>query len=113
MSIVARPWGSFRVIETHDSYQIKQLTVSPNSRLSLQSHEFRAEHWFVIQGRAKVEVDDKTYELSVGESVQIPTQSRHRVTALGETPLIFIEIQTGVSFDENDIVRYEDDYGRN
>ena len=113
MTTVTRPWGSFRVIETHDSFQIKQLTVFPNSRLSLQSHEFRAEHWFVIQGKAKVEVDDKILELLPGESVQIPTQSRHRVAALGEIPLIFIEIQTGVSFDENDIIRYEDDYERN
>ena len=113
MSTVTRPWGSFRIIETHNSFQIKELTVFPSSRLSLQSHELRAEHWFVIQGKAKVEVDDKTLELFAGESVQIPTGSRHRVTAFGETPLVFIEIQTGVSFDESDIVRYEDDYGTN
>lgn len=113
MSIVTRPWGNFRVIETHDLFQIKLLTVNPNCRLSLQSHEFRAEHWFVVQGNARVEVDHKIIELLPSESVQIPIQSRHRVTALGETPLIFIEIQTGVSFDENDIIRFEDDYGRN
>lgn len=112
MSMVIRPWGSFRIIETHESFQIKLLTVNPNSRLSLQSHEFRAEHWYVIQGNAKVEVDHEIIELLPGESVQIPSQSRHRVTALGDIPLIFVEIQTGISFDENDIIRYEDDYGR-
>jgi mannose-6-phosphate isomerase-like protein (cupin superfamily) len=112
MTIVSRPWGNFRVIETQEAFQIKQLTVLPDSRLSLQSHEFRAEHWFVIQGCARVEVDGRILELIPGESIQIPLQSRHRVTAIGETSLVFIEIQTGTSFDEDDIIRYEDDYGR-
>ena len=112
MTIVSRPWGNFRVIETQDAFQIKQLNVFPGSRLSLQSHEFRAEHWFVIQGCARVEVDGRILELIPGESIQIPLQSRHRVTSIGETPLVFIEIQTGTSFDEDDIIRYEDDYGR-
>ena len=112
MSQEFRPWGSFRVIETQESYQIKQLIVLPNSRLLLQSHQFRAEHWFVIAGIAKVELDDQIFSLHPGDSIQIPIKSRHRVTALGESALIFIEIQTGTSFDENDIVRHEDDYGR-
>jgi mannose-6-phosphate isomerase-like protein (cupin superfamily) len=112
MTTVVRPWGTFRVIETQESFQIKQLVVFPNSRLSLQSHQFRAEHWFVVAGIAKVEIDNQIHTLHPGESVQIPVMSRHRVTAIGENPLIFIEIQTGSSFDENDIVRYEDDYGR-
>jgi mannose-6-phosphate isomerase len=112
MSIVNRPWGNFRVIESRSIFQIKELTVFPNSRLSLQSHKFRAEHWFVIQGCARVEVDGKVSDLSPGESIQIPIQSQHRVTAIGEAPLVFIEIQTGESFDEDDIVRFEDDYGR-
>jgi mannose-6-phosphate isomerase-like protein (cupin superfamily) len=112
MTKVVRPWGTFKVIETQDSFQIKQLVVFPNSRLSMQSHQFRAEHWFVVAGIAKVEIDNQILNLNPGESVQIPVMSRHRVTAIGENPLIFIEIQTGSSFDENDIVRYEDDYGR-
>ena len=113
MTIVNRPWGNFRVIETQDAFQIKHLTVFPDSRLSLQSHEFRAEHWFVIAGCARVEIDGTILDLIPGESIQIPVQTRHRVTAMGQSPLIFIEIQTGTSFDENDIIRYEDDYGRN
>lgn len=100
------------MVETQEAFQIKQLTVLPDSRLSLQSHKFRAEHWFVIQGCARVEVDGRTLELIPGESIQISVQSRHRVTSIGETPLVFIEIQTGISFDEDDIIRYEDDYGR-
>ena len=112
MSIVVRPWGSYRVIETRESFQIKQLEVLPGSRLSLQSHQFRAEHWFVVAGIAKVEINDHFLILHPSDSVQIPVKSRHRVTALGDSSLIFIEIQTGSSFDEDDIVRYEDDYGR-
>ena len=112
MSIEVRPWGSYRVIETHELFQIKQLVVFPNSRLSLQSHEYRAEHWFVLAGSAKVEVNDRVFILHPSDSVQIPIKSRHRVTAMGDSSLIFIEIQTGSSFDENDIIRYEDDYGR-
>ena len=112
MSIVNRPWGSFRVIETQEKFQIKELTVSPGSRLSLQSHEFRAEHWLVIQGIARVETDGVIQNLHPGYSVQIPIRTKHRVEAVGDSPLIFIEIQTGSSFDENDIIRFEDDYGR-
>ena len=112
MPIVNRPWGSFRVIETQETFQVKQLVVSPGSRLSLQSHKFRAEHWFVLQGIAKVEIDGLIQNLHAGESVQIPIGSQHRVEAIGDSSLIFIEIQTGSSFDENDIIRYQDDYGR-
>lgn len=112
MTTVNRPWGNFKVLETQQSFQVKHLEVFPSSRLSLQSHQFRSEHWFVVAGIAQVEVDGRVLVLQPGESVQIPVKSRHRVTAIGDTSLVFIEIQTGISFDESDIVRYEDDYGR-
>jgi mannose-6-phosphate isomerase-like protein (cupin superfamily) len=109
---IFRPWGSFEVLTSKSNYQIKQINVDVNQRLSLQSHEFRSEHWFILSGEAEVEKDGDIYSLKFPDSIFIPARVKHRVRALGHTPLSFIEVQSGTSFAEDDIQRYEDDYGR-
>jgi mannose-6-phosphate isomerase-like protein (cupin superfamily) len=107
-----RPWGSFTVICTEDLYQIKQLLIKPGKRLSLQSHEFRGEHWYVISGHGIAQVEEEENKLMPGDSISILAGVKHRITNPSNENLIMIEIQTGSSFDEMDIVRYEDDFGR-
>jgi len=107
-----RPWGSFTVLESDTNFQVKKLFVNPNKRLSLQSHKYRAEHWFVVSGAAIVQIDSTELEMTEGDSVDIPIGSKHRISCISKTPLIFIEVQTGTSFNEEDIARYEDDFGR-
>jgi mannose-6-phosphate isomerase-like protein (cupin superfamily) len=112
MPEVKRPWGFYEVIETRTGYQIKHLVVHPGMRLSLQSHEFRSEHWYILSGSGIVTIDSNMIEVRSGDSVTIPVRAKHRVSADMGSSLEFIEVQTGLSFDEADIVRYEDDFGR-
>ena len=107
-----RPWGSYSVLLTENLFQVKKLVVEEGKRLSLQSHEYRAEHWFVVSGFGVAELDGLKIELSPGQSVDVPIGSKHRIKCTSGKQLIFIEIQTGSSFEESDIVRYEDDFGR-
>lgn len=109
---VYRPWGSYTSLETGPGYQVKRINVSPGSRLSLQSHNRRAENWVVIRGEALVTVDERQFTLQAGERAFIPTGARHRLENQGEEELALIEVQTGDYLGEDDIVRYEDDYGR-
>ena len=97
---------------SQDSHKIKRLYVEPGARLSLQSHRFRSEVWCVVQGKAEATVDGKIFQLSYGEILTIPIGSVHRLSNPGEERLVVVEIQTGETFSEEDIVRYEDDYGR-
>ena len=108
-----RPWGSFEVLAdaaTHS--KVKYLTVHPGRRLSYQSHVHRAEHWFVVQGTAEVTLDDANHVVGVGEAIDIPKGAKHRVANRGDVDLVFVEVQQGDYFGEDDIVRYEDDFGR-
>jgi mannose-1-phosphate guanylyltransferase/mannose-6-phosphate isomerase len=107
-----RPWGYFESLEQTDSVQVKRLVVSPGARLSLQSHQYRSEHWVVIQGNALVRNGDNTFNLHPSESTFIPAQTIHQLTNEGEELLEIIEVQTGSYFGEDDIERFEDDYGR-
>lgn len=107
-----RPWGSFRVLESPDVYKVKSITVRPACRLSLQSHAERSEHWFVVCGTGLVWRDEERIPVSPGIAVDIPVGVRHRVECTGAEALVFIEVQHGRYFGEDDIVRYEDDYGR-
>jgi mannose-6-phosphate isomerase-like protein (cupin superfamily) len=107
-----RPWGYYEIIETRDVFQIKYLVVFPGKRLSLQSHQLRAENWHVISGLGVVTVNSESFQVGPGDSVSIPIGAIHRVAANTDTTLTFVEIQTGTSFDESDIVRHEDDFGR-
>ncbi len=109
---VYRPWGSYTSLETGPGYQVKRINVSPGSRLSLQSHHRRAENWVVIRGEALVTIDDRQFTLKVGERAFIPVEARHRLENRGEEEMALIEVQTGDYLGEDDIERYEDDYGR-
>jgi mannose-6-phosphate isomerase-like protein (cupin superfamily) len=107
-----RPWGNYTILLTENTFQIKKLVVEEGKRLSLQSHQFRAEHWFVISGFGVAELDGQEIELNPGRSIDIPIGSKHRITCTSGKQLVFVEIQTGSSFEESDIMRYEDDFGR-
>jgi mannose-6-phosphate isomerase len=112
MNFEERPWGKYIVLYTDDSCQIKKLVVDPGKRISLQSHKFRAEHWFIVSGQGTAELDGKEIEVRPGDSIDIPIGSQHRISCDSSGSLIFVEVQTGSSFAEDDIVRYEDDFGR-
>lgn len=107
-----RPWGSFFILEDSQKAKVKRLLVNPGQRLSLQSHKSRDEHWVIIRGIATVTRDDETKEFSYGEHVYIKRGTKHRLACHGPEPVEIIEVQTGDSFAEDDIVRYSDDYGR-
>jgi mannose-6-phosphate isomerase len=108
-----RPWGSYTVLhEREASHKVKLIEVSAGQRLSLQSHRLRAEHWFVVSGEGVVSRDDERIVVGPGSSIDIGIGMRHRIESTGSGALVFIEVQHGTSFGEDDIVRYEDDYGR-
>jgi mannose-6-phosphate isomerase len=107
-----RPWGSFVVLDDNPSHKVKRIRVEPGRRLSYQRHERRAEHWFCVSGRADVTIDGRVLQLGPGDSVDIPTGAAHRVANAGAQLLVFIEVQVGDYFGEDDIQRLEDDYGR-
>ncbi|UCF83632.1 MAG: mannose-1-phosphate guanylyltransferase/mannose-6-phosphate isomerase [Desulfobacteraceae bacterium] len=109
---VLKPWGAYKVLDRGETYQLKWLDVLPGERLSLQSHQHRAEHWIVVAGTAAVTVDKRVVDVVSGEHIHIPKGSRHRVENRKSEKLRMIEIQTGDYLGEDDIVRYEDDYGR-
>jgi mannose-1-phosphate guanylyltransferase/mannose-6-phosphate isomerase len=110
--VVFRPWGSYQGIDAGDGYQVKQIVVKPGGRLSLQSHRHRAEHWIVVQGTAQVTCDDKVFLLQENQSTYIPLGAKHRLENPGKVPLRLIEVQSGGYLGEDDIVRYDDAYGR-
>lgn len=107
-----RPWGSYTVLDSAVTHKVKAIEVSPGQRLSLQSHRQRAEHWFVVTGTGLVWRDDDRVVVESGMAVDIPVGARHRIECTGGEPLVFIEVQHGSYFGEDDIVRYDDDYGR-
>lgn len=107
-----RPWGSFTVLDEGAAWKVKRIEVLPGRRLSYQQHARRAEHWMVVSGRATVTLDGRPISLQAGQTVDIPTGAAHRIENPGPAKLIFIEIQTGDYFGEDDIVRLQDDFGR-
>jgi mannose-1-phosphate guanylyltransferase / mannose-6-phosphate isomerase len=110
---VHRPWGYYELIETGERYQVKHLMVKAGASLSLQMHHHRAEHWVVVKGTARVTIDDRTMLVSENESTYIPIGAKHRLENPGMLPLSIIEIQSGSYLGEDDIVRFDDRYGRN
>ncbi len=109
---VYRPWGSYTVLEQQERYQIKRITVSPGSKLSLQMHHHRHEHWVVVSGTARITNGDKVFLLYENQSTYIPAGTNHRLENPGVMDLELIEVQNGSYLGEDDIVRFEDDYGR-
>ncbi|MFT3807395.1 mannose-1-phosphate guanylyltransferase/mannose-6-phosphate isomerase [Arenimonas sp.] len=109
---VYRPWGSYDSVDNGTRFQVKRIVVKPGAALSLQMHHHRAEHWIVVSGTARVTCDDKVFTLSENQSTYIPLGSRHRLENPGKMPLELIEVQSGSYLGEDDIVRFEDQYGR-
>tara|TARA_B100000242_G_scaffold235920_1_gene175807 strand:+ start:1506 stop:2969 length:1464 start_codon:yes stop_codon:yes gene_type:complete len=107
-----RPWGSFSSVESGSSWQVKTLEINPKASLSLQMHHHRSEHWVVVNGTAKVEIDNKIELLGENKSIYVPRGSKHRLSNPGEIPLVIIEVQSGTYLGEDDIVRFDDIYGR-
>jgi mannose-6-phosphate isomerase-like protein (cupin superfamily) len=107
-----RPWGFYEVLKDADVFKTKRIVVSPHQRLSLQSHNQRAEHWVCLSGSGHAQVDDDMVPLSPNRYVFIPQGAKHRLVNSSDEDLVIIEIQTGAYFGEDDIVRYSDDYGR-
>ena len=109
---VEKPWGRYTVLEKGPGYKIKRVVLKPNGRLSLQRHKRRSEHWVVISGEARVTKEGEGCIVRANESTYIPINTRHRLENPGEEPLQIIEVQNGDYVEEDDIERFEDDYGR-
>jgi mannose-1-phosphate guanylyltransferase len=109
---VHRPWGKYTVLEEDPSYKIKRIEVKPGASLSLQMHHHRSEHWIVVAGMAKVVNGDKELFVRGNESTYIPAGHKHRLENPGLLNLVMIEVQSGAYLGEDDIVRFEDTYGR-
>ena len=109
---VHRPWGKYDSIDTGERYQVKRITVKPGAKLSVQMHHHRAEHWIVVSGTAKVTNGEKTFILAENQSTYIPVGVVHALENPGKLALELIEVQSGAYLGEDDIVRFEDNYGR-
>ena len=107
-----RPWGYYEVLKDEPFCKVKKIVVNPGKRLSLQRHQRRSEHWFIVQGLASITLDDALLQVPAGKAVDIPRGAKHRVANAGSRDIAFIEIQTGDYFGEDDIERLEDDFGR-
>ena len=107
-----RPWGTWEVIDCGENFCVKKIMVISGGILSLQLHHFRAEHWIIVKGQAVINLEEQILEKKAGESVYIPEETKHRIQNQTAEPMEFIEIQVGENLDENDIVRFEDKYGR-
>lgn len=112
MNIESRPWGTYEVLKDSPYCKVKEIVVHPFQRLSYQYHFFRREQWTVVEGILTVVLDGEEIEVLEGESISIPLGAKHRAWNKTEQVVKFIEVQTGESFDESDIVRVEDDYKR-
>ena len=110
--VVHRPWGNYDSLEAGERFQVKRIQVKPGASLSLQKHHHRAEHWIVVSGTAEVTCDDKVFLLGENQSTYIPLGSKHRLRNPGKVALELIEVQSGSYLGEDDIVRYDDVYGR-
>ena len=109
---VARPWGSYETISDGERFQVKRIIVDPGQSLSLQSHVHRSEHWVVVRGSAQVTVGDEVAILQENQSTYIPAGTKHRLANPGKVPVELIEVQCGPYLGEDDIQRFDDEYGR-
>jgi mannose-6-phosphate isomerase len=107
-----RPWGSFTVLVDDIDHKVKSILVAPGQRLSYQTHARRSEHWFVIRGQGSVVLDGVAHEVGPGSTIDVPQGMAHRIKNDGSEDLVFIEVQHGDYFGEDDIVRLDDDFGR-
>lgn len=107
-----RPWGDYEILKNTDLCKVKMINVNVGQRLSYQYHKRRDEFWVIVNGVAKVTINDEEFELKKGEEISVQRKTKHRVENIGDSLLSFVEVQTGEYFGEDDIVRLEDDYNR-
>jgi mannose-6-phosphate isomerase len=107
-----RPWGCYEVLQESSSHKVKTIWMKPGSRLSYQRHKFRAEHWFIVQGTGVVTIDGIDSPVKAGDTVEFDIGVLHRLANTGNEEIVFVEVQTGTYFGEDDIERIEDDFGR-
>ena len=112
MSESTRPWGRYEILQESDSHKVKCIWVTPGKRLSYQRHQKRAEHWFIVAGSARITLNGVVSELNAGQTVDIGIGDLHRIENIGSDDVVFIEVQSGSYFGEDDIERIEDDFGR-
>lgn len=112
METSERPWGTYTVLEDAQDHKVKRIEVRPGGRLSYQRHLQRAEHWFVLRGTGKLVLDGVESQVGPGVAIDIPLDTAHRIENPGAEPLVFIEVQHGSYFGEDDIIRYDDIYAR-
>ena len=110
---IYRPWGNYTSIADDIGWQVKRIEVKPGGKLSLQMHHHRSEHWIIVKGKAEVTIEDKVSILEKNQSTFIPIGSKHRLANNGNSLLVIVEVQSGEYLGEDDIVRFQDDYGRN
>jgi mannose-6-phosphate isomerase len=109
---VDRPWGAYTVLAEAADFKVKTIEVQPSQRLSYQRHSRRSEHWFVVGGKGVVTLDGSSIDVRRGDTVDVPVGTPHRIQNTGNALLVFVEVQHGDYFGEDDIVRLDDDYGR-
>lgn len=107
-----RPWGHYAVLEEGENFKVKKVVVKPKQKLSLQLHEKRAEHWVVLKGKAGIDLNGRIFYLKSHQSVDLPLGAKHRLGNPHSRPLKIIEIQSGNYLKEDDIIRFDDKYGR-
>jgi mannose-6-phosphate isomerase-like protein (cupin superfamily) len=107
-----RAWGCFTILDEQQTHKVKRIVVTPGKRLSYQYHLHRSEHWFIISGQGFVTLDDQDHLIQAGDAVDVPAWTAHRIANPGPDPLVFVEVQHGTFFGEEDIFRLDDDYGR-
>ena len=107
-----RPWGWFESLVLGDHFQVKRIWVNPGAALSLQSHKHRSEHWIVVEGKARVTIEENKRVVTEGQSVYVPVGAVHRLENPGKLPMVLIEVQLGIYLGEDDITRHEDAYSR-
>ena len=112
MKTIYKPWGTFENLLDADYCKVKQIIIKPDQAPSYQYHFYRSEIWIVVQGNGELKLDDKIYPIITGDVVNIPLKAKHQIKNTSDEDLIFIEIQQGSYFGEDDIVRLEDNYGR-
>ena len=107
-----RPWGYYEIILEEPGYLVKRIVIHAGQRMSLQRHQHRREHWVIVSGMAEVTLEHKTSEIGAGEHISIPRGSKHRIASSPESQVVMIEVQLGEELREDDIERFQDDYGR-
>ena len=112
MSQSTRPWGRYEILQESENHKVKCIWVTPGKRLSYQRHQKRAEHWFIVAGFARITLNGVVSELKAGQTVDIGIGDLHRIENIGSDDVVFIEVQSGSYFGEDDIERIEDDFGR-